>query len=253
MLLRAAAMNPKAQPSLPLLILATGLVASSACAPSNSEMRPYLSAAQHETTAAHLERRADALEERYQPGAGMCRGRPQGEGGVCWTSLWNPTEAYLRHAEAHRREAEAHRAAALELREAERQACTGLSEADRDVSPFDHYEDIVQVEPLHGGVSRYLQEPWTEGVVVTFRPVTGMTVASLQRIVDCQIARNAALGNDVPRLQHCLLVPRGVRATVAAVPAGFTVTIRADDRQTAEEIIRRADLLSTALKQSNVR
>jgi hypothetical protein len=244
-------MNPKAKPGH-LVALATALAALSACASSTGETRTQLSTAEHETTAARLELRAVAEEERYEPLAGVCRGRLQQGEGVCWTSLWNPTEQYLRHAEAHRREAEAHRGAARELREAEGRACAGLSATDRDLSPFDHYEDILRVDPLHGGVARYLEEPWTEGVVVTFRPIRGMSVASLQRIVDCQIARNNALGNDVSRLQHCLLVPRGVRASVAAAPAGFAVTIRADDRRTAEEIIRRADLLNTALMQHGV-
>jgi hypothetical protein len=215
-------------------------------------VQPYLSAASHEDEAASHEHQANLAEKRYSPYArpsgGMCRGSRGPTEDVCWTSLVNPTERYLHHAEEHRRLAASHRAAAKTLRDAEARACAGISPTDRDESLFDHYEDILRVEPLHGGVSRYLQEPWTEGVVVTFKPVPGMTVAWLQNVVDCQLARNAVLGNVVPELEQCLLVPRGVRANVAEVPDGFTVTVRAGDRTTAEDLFRRADLLATAVR-----
>jgi hypothetical protein len=208
-------------------------------------MSPYLSTSEHEITAARLDRVAAAEDSRYDPlrRTGFCHGRIRNGDDVCWTSLVNPTERYRRHAEEHREEAAAHRLAAGALRAAEASACVGIGQADRDESPFDHVEDIVRVEPLRGGVSRYLEAPQTEGVVVTFRPVPGLTVFWLQHVIDCQIARNAALGNDVTRFKRCLLVPRGVQATVSAAPEGFAVTIRAHDRETAEELFRRADRL----------
>jgi hypothetical protein len=211
-----------------------------------------LSAAGHDEKAADYEEQARIVEKKYNPHAmlngGMCRGRPDPTEDVCWTSMVNPTEKYRRHAEEHRRLAAEHRAAAKTLREAEVRTCMGISPADRDESLFDHVEDIARVEPLHGGVSRYLKEPWTEGVVVTFKPVAGMSVAWLQRVVDCQLARNAVLGNYLPEFEQCLLVPRGVRATVEQVADGFAVTVRAGDRATAEDLLHRADLLSTAVR-----
>jgi len=230
------------------------LLALLACAKpaAKAPVQPYLSAAGHDDEAASHEEQARNAEKRYSPNArpsgGMCRGRPDPTEDVCWTSIVNPTERHRHHAEEHRRLAAEHRAAAKTLRDAEARACAGISPADRDESPFDHYEDILRVEPLHGGVSRYLHEPWTEGVVVTFKPVPGMTMAWLQHVVDCQLARNAVLGNNNPELEQCLLVPRGVRATVAEVPDGFAVTVRAGDRATAEDLFRRADLLSNAVR-----
>jgi hypothetical protein len=220
---------------------------------SKAPVQPYLSAAGHEDEAASHEQQANLAQKKYSPYArpsgGMCRGRHQGPTeDVCWTSMVNPTERYLHHAEEHRRLAASHRAAAKTLRDAEARACAGISPTDRDESLFDHYEDILRVEPLHGDVSRYLKEPWTEGVVVTFKPVPGMTVAWLQHVVDCQLARNAVLGNVVPELEQCLLVPRGVRASVAQAPDGFTITVRAGDRTTAEDLFRRADALATAVR-----
>jgi hypothetical protein len=236
-----------------------GLVALAACASSapRPPMRPYMSAAGHETTAATLEERARKQEGRFDPNArlnnGMCRGRPRSNNGddVCWTSLVNPTDQHLKHAAEHRRLAADHRAAAKTLRDAEMRACSGIADDDRDESPFNHKEDILRVEPLRGGVTRYLNEPWTEGVVVTFREVPGMTAEWLQHVVDCQLARNAALGNDVPQEPTCLLVPKGVRASVAAVPDGFAVTVRAGDNTTAEELFRRADALNVTTVRRN--
>lgn len=218
------------------------LLALASCA-SHRNVRPYLSVAEHETTAATLERSADEHTSRFVPASreSACRaGRHAAD--ACWTSVTNPTAAYLKHASEHRRLAAEHRAAARALRDAEASACAGIADEDRDESPFDHREDVLRVEPLLGADAA----PWTEGVVVTFRPIPGMTAPWLQRVVDCQIARNAALGNDVPDSPHCLLVPKGVRAVVTAVPEGFAVTIRAPDRSTAEEIFRRADALIAA-------
>jgi hypothetical protein len=211
-------------------------------------MRPYLSVVGHENEAARLEQAALSKEKHYNPQAresgGMCRGRPGPTEDVCWSSFRNPTERFLLRAEETRRLAADHRMAARTLRDAEMHACAGIAEDDRLDSPFDHRDDILRVEPLHGGVSRYLNQPWTEGVVVTFRPVLGMSAPWLQHVVDCQIARHAALGNDLTLQPRCLLVPKGVRATVAAVPDGFAVTVLAGERETAEELFRRADALT---------
>jgi hypothetical protein len=215
-------------------------------------MQPYMSADNHEKTASRLDRTALKEEGRYNPYAkmngGVCRGQPGPTEDVCWTSLINPTEQYLKHAEEYRKLAAEHRAAAKTLRDAESRACAGIGEEDRDETIFDHVEDILRVEPLRGGISPYLKDPVTEGVVVTFRAVPGMTVAWLQRVVDCQLARNAALGYEVPQMPNCLLVPKGVRATVSPAADGFAVTVRAPDKATAEELFRRADNLTTAVR-----
>jgi hypothetical protein len=228
------------------------LLAFAACAKPRPPIQPYMSVAGHETTAKHFDQTAQREETRYNPYArlngGMCRGAPAPGEDVCWTSLVNPTEQYLKHAEEHRKLAAEHRAAAKTLRDAESRACAGIADEDRDESLFDHRDDILRIDPLRGGVGPYLKDPATEGVVVTFRPVPGMTVPWLQRVVDCQLARNAALGNDVPQLTHCLLVPKGVRATVSAVADGFAVTIRAGDKATAEELFRRADALAALVR-----
>lgn len=69
-------------------------------------------------------------------------------GSICWTSITNPTEVHERRAGEHRRHAADHRTASSALRDAEAHACGGISPDDRDMSPFEHTDDITRVEPL---------------------------------------------------------------------------------------------------------
>ena len=91
--------------------------------------------------------------------------------------------------------------------------------------------DIQGVEPItkESGSLR--------GIMVTFKNVRGLTVPALQRIVDCHLARNAALGHDVPEMVNCPLVPR-VKATVLKSDAGITVKIVAEDDAAATALQR---------------
>lgn len=183
---------------------------------------PDMSAASHETSAAHAESAAE------------------------WTSAKNPTPAQLERAAELRRAAASHHAAAQTLRATEERACIGIPEKDRDESPFEHTEDIASIAPFmgtqlaEGGVPGTLQ-----GAVVTFRAAPGMTAQWLQRLVNCHLARNVALGHEVPEMPACPLVPKGASATVAPTAAGdgFAVTIRGEDEASAREIWRRASAL----------
>jgi hypothetical protein len=56
-----------------------------------------------------------------------------------------------------------------------------------------------------------------------------MTTEWLQRSVDCQLARNAALGHVVPEMPDCPLIPNGVEAHVRSVGNGFAVEIKSND------------------------
>lgn len=122
--------------------------------------------------------------------------------------------------------------------------CTGLSLADRDTSPFEHEGDVAAVEPLVEHVTTgYGVRTETVGAIVTFRAVPGMTAPRLQRMVDCHLARNAALGHVVPEMPDCPLVPRGATARVRLVGSSFTVEIRGDDLASARAILARAERL----------
>ncbi len=210
-----------------------------------------MSAAQHEGTAASESSTVQTHSAQYSPESAVrterCnRGDPRtGFDGGCWTSVTNPTAVHLDEAQKHHKMAADHRAASQALRDAEARTCVGISEDDRDLSPFDHPEDIASVEPLTVNVpSGKGQYARMEGAIITFRAVPGMTAQWLQRVVDCHLARNAALGHDVPEMAYCPLVPKNVSAKVTATGSGFAVAVRSDDATTAREILRRVQILS---------
>ncbi|MCC7383965.1 MAG: hypothetical protein IT384_19140 [Deltaproteobacteria bacterium] len=229
-------------------------LAVAACASATPGARPHdMSAAQHEREGQSHASTAEAHAGQYEPNATVERTRCSPRGGqrgadvganACWTSTSNPTADHLRAAEEHRRHAADHRAASAALRDAEERACIGISPDDRDMSPFDHVEDIASVEPLteRGGPSKAFSQR-KAGAVVTFRAVPGMTAEWLQRVVDCHLARNASLGHAVPEMPNCPLVPNGVQARVTSTGNGFAVAIRAYDGATAREILARAERL----------
>lgn len=216
------------------------------------------SAAQHEAMAAGAEHGAALHQAQYDPNAvrekcGIGGGAYGPAQPACWTSSVNPTEQHLEQADQLQKAAAAHRAASQALRDAEARACAGLSDEDRDISPFAHREDIVDVQPIISNVTSSVQsvaspkEQYAKvrGATVTFRAVPGMTAAWLQRVVDCHLARNAALGHVVPEMPFCPLVPNGVTAIVSEAGGGFAVAIQSDDDATAEEVLRRARALVT--------
>jgi hypothetical protein len=123
------------------------------------------------------------------------------------------------------------RAASEALRGAEARTCAGLADEDRDTSPFEHPEDIVSVDTTE------------RGAVITLRGGARRTLGWLEHIVDCHLARDAALGNDLAAMPDCPLVPAGVTARVTETDAGFAVTVSSDDPVVAAEVRRRARAL----------
>lgn len=162
--------------------------------------------------------------------------------GPCWT-VPSPGAA-----EAHRKAAAEHRAAAAALVAAETQACTGLSEDDRATSPLERRDDIASVDPLveTSESSKGGKTARQVGATVTLRAVPGLTSEYLQRLVECHLARNAALGHAVPEMPDCPLVPKGVTARVRSAGTGFAVDVRSDDPDTAREVLARAKRLVAA-------
>ena len=187
----------------------------------------------HDTSIAGHERLAEQHEAEANAAQSRC---PAGAASPCWKAVDRDAVA------AHREAAAQHRAASASLREAEATACVGLSDDDRVMSPFEHHADIAGVEPFVTQIAsskagRVMRDA---GATVTFRAVPGLTAEWLQRLVDCHLARNAALGHDVPEMPNCPLVPRGVVAHARSTGAGFAVDIESDDPATAREILARA-------------
>lgn len=213
-----------------------------ACAaPASTIPAGHTSAAAEEQAATEHDRAAGLLEAQAYSRPAPTRCGPLSPGGpeqICWTvpGLSGAAVADLRRAAGQRDAAAEHRRTSAALVEAEARACGGVSEADLAESPFAHREDIVAVDVLRAG-GRPI------GARVRFRDVEHLTASVLQHLVDCHIARDDALGHDVPEMSYCPLVPRGATATVEVIPRGYVVEIRSDDPAGAQEIARRATAL----------
>jgi hypothetical protein len=130
------------------------------------------------------------------------------------------------------------------LLEAEREACQGLSGDDRDISPFFHDRDVVDVQPLRAPAGSAPGR--LEGALVIFRRVEGLTTGRLQRLMDCQSARDLALEYAMPETQWCPLAVRGVVARVEPDERGLRVVLSARDPDAAVETYGRAMALLEA-------
>ena len=234
-----------------LASIGIAFVLAACAATSTPGANPHdMSSAEHNASAEQHAAVANAHQAQYDPDAAVNKrhcsvGRAARDTfDVCWTSSVNPTKDHVEQAEVHRKHAADHRAASAALRAAEAKACAGIAENDRDISPFWHIEDIARVERLTvPDLSGDLPADRTVGAKVVFRAVPGMTAEWLQRVVDCHIARNSALGHKVQNMSDCPLVPRGVSAGVESTGDGFSVSIRADDIATAKEVLARAERL----------
>jgi hypothetical protein len=223
---------------------AFGSLALSACASTPGAQPSDMSAAQHEQAAANHQAEATPHTAQFDPNAATTTSRCDGKH-PCWTSVSNPTQQHYADARKHQKMAEDHRAAAQSLRSAETQSCVGISDADRDMSPFNHREDITNVQPATAPSVRGKGDPdHLTGAVITFRAVPMLTAEWLQRIVECHLARNNALGNDMPEMAFCPLELKGVTARVSSAGDGFAVTIESQDATTAKEVLRRAQALT---------
>jgi hypothetical protein len=219
-------------------------LAACASAPSTGSVRPdEMSASGHEAEAQREETAAAWHAKQYDPYAGRpcVPNASLGDRDPCAVTIANPTAEHLREAELHRHHAAEHRAASKLLRDAEAKACSGVSGEDRDLSPFFHREDVLRVEPLRE--PQPFGDPKPLGARVVFRPIPGMTPEFLQRLVDCHLARNAAMGTDMPEMEYCPLALTGVTAQVLRVWDGLAIEVRSIKPETALRILARANAL----------
>jgi hypothetical protein len=152
-----------------------------------------------------------------------------------------------KEADAHRKLAHEHRAASQALRDAEQRSCSGISEADRDSSPFSHREDIASIEDSNEATTAYGGRPQVQGRLIgariVFRAVPGMTKEWLQREVDCHLARNQVVGESDPSMAFCPLAVAHVSASVSSTGNGFAVDVTSNDPDSIKEVVRRAQAL----------
>jgi len=173
-----------------LLGLAGCALCATACAPT-------LGAAQHDAAAVRAEGKARQHETHYLPGQREyfedCPMASPLHAIPCWSRERNPGDAELRLADQDRQAAAAHRKASLALRAAEARACSGLADKDRDRSPLSRADEVARV--------LLVRDPWTEtqpprevAALIFFQPLRDANATWLQQVVDCHLARNAALG-----------------------------------------------------------
>jgi hypothetical protein len=204
------------------------------------------SVAQHEAMAQQEEAAAAGHADQHDPDAKAATETCAGKGG-CWTAVSNPTDQHRDDAKRHAELAQKHRAAGKTLTDAEARACEGISEHDRDMSPFYHREDIQSVAPLTEAVKAGKGTTQKEvGATVVFKALPGMTAEWLQRVVDCHVARASAVGHEMHEMSYCPLVLKGVKAKVSSAGNGFAIDVSSDDPATAAEIKRRAQALMGA-------
>jgi hypothetical protein len=221
--------------SLALLVPFLGLACAPPAAPSGMSALEHDEHARRATQAAEIHQ---AKVEARRPDRPCGAAARVGVEDPCWTG--DASTSHLEHAEQYRQMAAAHRAASQALREAEAKACTGISEADREMSPFAHGEDIESVEAYSVMSGGKMASTRMNGVRVVFRAVPGLTAQWLQRSMECHLARNASLGHDVPEMAYCPLALRHVVVSVNATRTGFAVTVTSSDPETAREVARRA-------------
>lgn len=197
-----------------------------------------MSAADHDRAAKREQGVAAQHQAQYDPdawstGSGACSS-------YCFDTWSNPTQEHAKEARRHRSLAAKHRKASQALRDAETQSCVGIPERDRDVSPFFHVGDIT-------GVERVSEDDESATYVVAFSKVPGVDAAGMQKLLDCHSARNAVLGHQVPEMDYCPLVPKGVDATAEAGEGGLRIRLEVRGAQSVAEIHQRLGRLEARL------
>lgn len=206
----------------------------------------HLSVTAEQAVAQRQERAAGVLELQGQMADDAPRCGPVSLGQAATTcgsstrETGETAEDSLRAAELREHAAE-HRQVAEMLESTESRACEGLSDAEIAQSPFAQRGDIVDVQIVSRTATDGL--PRVAGARVRFHELEKLSADRLQRLLDCHIAIDSALGNDVPEKSYSPLVPRGARATVTTVPHGYIVEVLSDDPDGAREIARRAQAL----------
>lgn len=121
------------------------------------------------------------------------------------------------------------------------QSCPSAFSDPRE-SPFTHREYIASVEPYK--VSRTVGKhtlTFVQGATIRLRAAPGLTAEWLQQYVNQHLAK---MGSMPPaNMGWCPLTVAGASASVASTGDGFAVTVFSSDRDSAQEILRRAEQL----------
>jgi hypothetical protein len=137
-----------------------------------------------------------------------------------------------------------HQEAAQQLRDQERSACSGVSDADRDLGPFARTEVVTGVEVVRDRGVFPKAAPVPVGVAVYLRAEPGVTEQFLGRAVACHLAHVAVVG---PGSRSSPLSVPGTKVSVSSTPVGFRVTVTSHDSDIARSIVERGhELVATS-------
>jgi hypothetical protein len=195
-----------------------------ACAANQPGVRPDdMSAASHRENAAHERTLAQEKTDRYDPGAARTTAlAPQraADGNIAFpTSVYNPTEGYLREADKHRAHAREHELAAKALERFEAAECGELPERTRSACPL--LGPVVKIDDVRWGVR------------VTFAP--GTRVDAVAAHMRCHYAFARSHGFDA-RVSCPLYMP-GLQIRQAGALA---VQLEAPDQGHVDELRTRS-------------
>ncbi len=129
--------------------------------------------------------------------------------------------------------------AADEKASSEPSACSALKGHDKEILkhlPREYIEDVDRL--IAAPLPSSLEKPVFLGIIITVRPVEGLTVERLQRLVWCGLARAAAA--DPARPTDWPRTPPGTRAEVYSGGDKFIVILRPRDAAAAETMWRSA-------------
>jgi len=237
--------------SMRSMILLT--IVAAACARSNEPLvrHPRGYAAQMQSADAHEQRaeqhrQASRLPdsarnpgERYSCGdtSLIDQATSGGERLMPTVPCWDVAEENAQHqrylAAREERIARTERRDATSMVETELAACRGLSEREREHSPFSHRKEIAAVIPHRdSGVLR--------GVRIVFKPVPGLTEVWMRQAIACHRARFERMGEPAGYLPEDPTLVAGTATTVDMRSGHLEVVIATDDGRSARVALDRA-------------
>ena len=123
-------------------------------------------------------------------------------------------------------------------RSAAASACAGVPEAERDTNPL-RSGRVLAVQPLREAPYTGRGPRTLRGATVILAASPGMTQQWLQRLFECNAARRALEGPASIAEDPCPLNLAIEAPTVSALADSFAVSLRTDDSDDAERLVRK--------------
>ncbi len=134
-----------------------------------------------------------------------------------------------------------HTAAARQLRDAERLACAGVSDAERLHGPLAQSDRIISAATLRERLfPKGMLQP--VGVAIYLRAERGMTEQWLGRVTECNLAHYAVVGRSEGD-RSPLSVP-DANVTVSSTGDGFRIVLTSKDSDVAHALIAKSQNLT---------